>query len=233
MYPNKTVVKRFEYDPSWGYYGLGAMDPNETVVKGFEYDPSGGYYGQEAMDPNITGAKGLKCKVLIVDDEEVNIKIIEAYLNKDYEIITAQSGFEALNKISEAKPDIVLLDIMMPKISGYDVCKSIKENDATCFIPVVMITALSGLEAKIKAIEIGADEYLTKPINRRELFIRIKSLLKKKYCQDELVHDKEIIEKQNETLRQEYDELEQKVHERTEELMKMKISGLKNRFNIK
>lgn len=185
------------------------------------------------MNPDETGAKGFKSKVLIVDDEEVNIRLIEAYLNEKYEIITAQSGKEALNKISQDEPDIVLLDIMMPQISGYDVCKSIKEKDATRFIPVVMITALSGLEAKIKAIEIGADDYLTKPINRIELFTRIKSLLKKKYYQDELVHDKKIIEKQNETLRQEHDELEQKVHERTAELVKTKISGLKNRYNLK
>ncbi|MBU4222534.1 MAG: response regulator [Euryarchaeota archaeon] len=172
-------------------------------------------------------------KVLVVDDEEVNIKLIEAMLNEEYEIITAQSGNEALNKIIEDKPDIVLLDIMMPQINGYDVCKSIKENDATRFIPVVMCTVLSESEAKIKAIEIGADGYLTKPINRIELLTRIKSLLKKKYYQDELVHDKEIIEQQNKALRQEHNELEQKVHERTEELMKAKISSLKDRMNVK
>ncbi|MFZ3166325.1 MAG: response regulator [Candidatus Methanoperedens sp.] len=209
------------------------MIPNETDEKGPQYDPSWSYYGQGAMTLNETGAQGSKGKVLIVDDEEVNIRIIEAYLNKEYEIITAQNGKEAMDKIEQDKPDIVLLDIMMPKISGYDVCKSIKENDATRFIPVVMITALSGLEAKVKAIENGAEDYLTKPINRIELFTRIKSLLKKKRCQDELVHDKEIVEKQNETLRQEHQELEQKVHERTGQLVKAKISGLKSRLNIK
>jgi PleD family two-component response regulator len=232
MYPNKTDLKGFDYNPSWGYNGPGAMDPNETAAKGFEYDFSGGYDGPKE-DPNKTGVKGSKGKVLIVDDEKVNIRILEAYLNKEYEIITAQSGKEALDKINQDKPDIVLLDIMMPKISGYDVCKSIKENGATRFIPVVMITALSGLEAKIKAIEIGADDYLTKPINRIEFFTRIKSLLKKKYYQDELVHDKEIIEKQNKALHQEYDILEKKVIQRTEDLMQTKISGLKNRLNIK
>jgi len=185
------------------------------------------------MNPNEINPRGSKGKVLIVDDEELNIKLIEAYLDEEYEVITAQSGSEALNKIIEDKPDIVLLDIMMPQISGYDVCKSIKENDATRFIPIVMCTALSGSEAKVKAIEIGADDFLTKPINRIELSARIKSLLKKKKYQDDLVHDKEIIEKQNEALRQEHNELEQKVHERTEELMKAKISGLKDRLNLK
>ena len=185
------------------------------------------------MNPNEINPRGSKGKVLVVDDEELNLKLIEAYLNEEYEIITAQSGTEALNKIIRDKPDIVLLDIMMPQINGYDVCKSIKENDATRFIPVVMCTALSGSEAKVKAIEIGADDFLTKPINREELFARIKSLLKKKHYQDELVHDKEIIEQQNKALRQEHNELEQKVHERTEELMKAKISGLKDRLNVK
>jgi DNA-binding response OmpR family regulator len=209
------------------------MNPNEIEENGSEYDPSWGYYGQGVMGVNETCAQGSKGKVLVVDDEEVNIRIIEAYLNKEYEIITAQSGKEAMNKISQEKPDIVLLDIMMPQISGYDVCKSIKEKDATRLMPVVMITALSGLEAKIKAIEIGADDYLTKPINRKELFTRVKSLLKKKYYQDELAHNKEIIEKQNEALRQEYDQLEEKVHERTEKLVKIKISCLKDRLNLK
>ncbi|MCX9083509.1 MAG: response regulator [Candidatus Methanoperedens sp.] len=211
------------------------MNPNQNDEKesDSDYDPSWGYVGPRAMDPNEIEAQESKGKVLIVDDEEVNIRIIEAYLNKEYKIIKAQSGNEALSKIREDKPDLVLLDIMMPQISGYDVCKSIKENDATRFIPVVMITALSGSDAKIKAIEIGADDYLTKPVHRIELLTRIKSLLKKKYCQDELVHDKEIIEKQNEVLRQERHELEQKVQERTEELKKAKISGLKNRLNIK
>ena len=185
------------------------------------------------MNPNEIIPRRSKGKVLVVDDEELNLQLIEAYLNEEYEIITAQSGTEALNKIIVDKPDIVLLDIMMPQISGYEVCKSIKENDSTRFIPVVMCTSLSGSEAKVKAIEIGADDFLTKPINRQELFARIKSLLKKKQYQDELVHDKEIIEKQNKALRQEQNELEQKVHERTEELMKAKISGLKDRMKLK
>ncbi len=185
------------------------------------------------MNPNEINPRGSKGKVLVVDDEVLNLNLIEAYLDEEYEVIKAQSGSEALNKIIEDKPDIVLLDIMMPQISGYDVCRSIKENGATRFIPIVMCTALSGSEAKIKAIEIGADDFLTKPINREELFARIKSLLKKKNYQDELLHDKEIIEKQNKALRQEHNELEQKVHERTEELMKAKISGLKDRLNLK
>jgi len=211
------------------------MNPNETGVKGSGIDSfwDGYYYGQGAKNSNETSEQRarLKAKVLIVDDEEVNIRVIEAYLNNEYDITTAQNGREAMEKISQGKPDIVLLDIMMPIITGYDVCKSIKENDATRFIPVVIITALCGSEAKIKAIEIGADDYLTKPINGIEFITRLKSLLKKKYYQDQLVHDKEIIEMQNKALRLEHDELERKVLERTAELTMTRVSNLRNLMN--
>ena len=135
--------------------------------------------------------------ILVVDDQPVNVKLIAAYLEKDYEIIPAYSGEEALEKVRTDKPDIVLLDIMMPGISGYEVCERIKQQDTTRFIPVVMITALSGLEDKIKGIEVGADDFLTKPINNIELITRVRSLLKSKYFYDQLIKSKEIIEAQN------------------------------------
>lgn len=136
-------------------------------------------------------------KILVVDDEPVNVKLITAILENDYEIIPAYSGREALEKISSDKPDIVLLDIMMPGISGYDVCEKIKQQDITRFVPVVMVTALGGLEDKIKAIGAGADDFLTKPISGVELAARVKSLLKAKYFHDQLVKSKEKIEAQN------------------------------------
>ncbi len=136
-------------------------------------------------------------KILVVDDEPVNVKLITANLENDYEIIPAYSGKEALEKINSDKPDIVLLDIMMPDISGYEVCKKIKQRDTTRFIPVVIITALSELEDKIKAIESGADDFLTKPVQRVELITRVKSLLKAKYFHDQLIESKEKIEAQN------------------------------------
>ncbi len=136
-------------------------------------------------------------KVLVVDDEPVNVKLITANLENDYEIIPAYSGKEALEKIKSENPDIVLLDIMMPEINGYEVCKKIKQQGTTRFIPVVMITALSELDDKIKAIEAGADDFLTKPISRLELITRIKSLLKAKEFHDQLIKSKEKIEAQN------------------------------------
>lgn len=137
-------------------------------------------------------------KILVVDDEPINIELISGYLEKDYEIIPAFSGKEALEKVTLEKPDVVLLDIMMPQISGYEVCEKIKQEESTRSIPVVMVTALSELEDKIKAIEAGADDFLTKPINSIELKTRVRSLLRGKYYFDQLVRNKEQIEAQNE-----------------------------------
>jgi two-component system cell cycle response regulator len=139
-----------------------------------------------------------RAKVLVVDDEPVNVELISGYLGKDFEIIPAYSGKEALEKVRLANPDIVLLDIMMPEVQGYEVCEKIRIQDLTRFTPIVMITALTEIDDKIKAIESGADDFLTKPINRIELVTRIKSLLKTKYYHDQLIKSKEQIEAQNE-----------------------------------
>ena len=138
-----------------------------------------------------------KARILIVDDELTNIELIQGYLEKEYNIVSACSGKEALQKISEEKPDVVLLDIMMPEISGYEVCAKIKQDESTRFIPVIIVTALSEVEDKIKAIEAGADDFLTKPINSIELRIRVRSLLRIKNYYDQLVKNKEQIEAQN------------------------------------
>ncbi len=138
-----------------------------------------------------------RSKVLVVDDQIANVKLITAILKRDYEIIPAYGGLEALEKVDSEKPDIVLLDVMMPEIDGYEVCKRIKQGESTRFMPVVMITALSDVEDRIKAIEVGADEFLTKPINTQELITRTKSLLKTKHFHDQLIESKEIIETQN------------------------------------
>ncbi|MCD4798031.1 MAG: response regulator [Methanosarcinales archaeon] len=133
----------------------------------------------------------------MVDDLPTNVKLITAILKRDYEIIPAYSAEEALEKVDSENPDIVLLDIMMPGIDGYEVCKIIKQGDSTRFTPVVMITALSDVEDRIKAIEVGADDFLTKPINTQELITRTRSLLKAKHFHDQLVESKAIIEAQN------------------------------------
>lgn len=133
-------------------------------------------------------------KVLIVDDNKVNVELIRAQLKPyNYIIHVAYDGEEALEKIERDPPDIVLLDLMMPKISGYEVCRSIKQNKKTQFIPVIVITALQELEDKIKAIELGADDFLVKPFNKLELTTRIKSLLHMKSLHDDLETSENIL----------------------------------------
>lgn len=126
-------------------------------------------------------------RILIVDDNKVNIELIRAQLKPyNYSIDTALDGEEALSKIAKDPPDLVLLDLMMPKISGYEVCRSVKQNKATQFIPIIVITALQELDDKLKAIELGADDFLVKPFNKLELTTRIKSLLHMKSLHDDL-----------------------------------------------
>ena len=141
--------------------------------------------------------KEKKARILVVDDELPNIELIQGYLEKEYDVVSACSGKEALQKILKKKPDVVLLDIMMPEISGYEVCAKIKQDESMRFIPVIMVTALSDVEDKIKAIEAGADDFLTKPINSLELQTRVRSLLRIKYYYDQLIINKELIEAQN------------------------------------
>ncbi|MBI4365421.1 MAG: response regulator, partial [Deltaproteobacteria bacterium] len=128
-----------------------------------------------------------QARILIVDDHKVIVDLIRAHLKPyNFELLVAYDGEEALAKIAKSPPDLVLLDLMMPRVSGYDVCKAIKQNKETQFIPVIVITALQELEDKLKAIELGADDFLVKPFNKLELTTRIKSLLKMKELHDDL-----------------------------------------------
>jgi CheY-like chemotaxis protein len=136
-------------------------------------------------------------KILIVDDEPQNLDLMEAYLSHLYELTLAESGEECLQKVKENDIDIILLDIMMPGMSGYDVAKKLKESENTRHIPIIMVTALSEKEDRIKGIEVGADDFLTKPVNRVELLTRVKSLLRIKSLHDELVAEKEHLKMQN------------------------------------
>jgi putative two-component system response regulator len=125
--------------------------------------------------------------ILVVDDERLNLRMLEDLLRtQGYGVRTAQDGEQALERVREAPPDLILLDVMMPKLDGYEVCRRLKENKDTVFIPIVMVTALTRLEQKIKGIEAGADDFLTKPFNSVELITRVRSLLKVKQLTDEL-----------------------------------------------
>jgi class 3 adenylate cyclase/CheY-like chemotaxis protein len=124
-------------------------------------------------------------KILVVDDTPRNVKLLaDLLLVKGYRVITAASGQEALEKLARENPDLVLLDVVMPEMSGYEVCRKIRENGATATLPVVMVTALDPGEERIKGIEAGADDFLSKPINQPELLARVKSLLRIKQLND-------------------------------------------------
>ncbi|MBD3290957.1 diguanylate cyclase [candidate division KSB1 bacterium] len=126
-------------------------------------------------------------KVLVVDDVPLNRKLQQAYLDAvGYEVLLAQDGVEALQRVEEETPDLILLDVMMPKMNGFQVCRRLKNNDTTRFIPVIMVTALNETEDKIKGIEAGADDFICKPFNKLELLARVKSLLRIKHLHDEL-----------------------------------------------
>ena len=128
-----------------------------------------------------------KHRILIVDDEPLNVKLLEAKLSAEkYETITACSGEEALGKIAAAAPDLILLDIMMPDMNGYEVTRRLKDNPDSRDIPVILVTALDGTDNKIKGLEAGADEFLNKPVSTPELLARVKSLLRLKKYQDQL-----------------------------------------------
>ncbi len=124
-------------------------------------------------------------KILIVDDEPFNVDYLEQELQDlGYQTVSAANGEEALEQVAAAAPDLILLDVMMPIMDGFTVCHILKSNDDTRLIPIVIMTALDGMEERIKGIEAGADDFLTKPVNQRELLARIQTALKLKHTVD-------------------------------------------------
>jgi len=123
-----------------------------------------------------------KPKVLIVDDNAQNLELLEAYMDDvpEVEVSTATNGLEALQQVSDASPDLILLDIMMPKMSGFEVCKKIKADPKTRDIIVIMVTALNETSDIERAAECGSDDYLAKPIDRQALIRQVKTLLASK-----------------------------------------------------
>ncbi len=126
-------------------------------------------------------------RILVVDDILPNIKLLEhKLLSEYYEVITATNGFDALEKVKTTNPDLILLDIMMPGMDGYEVCRRLKADASTMHIPVVMVTALDQPENKIMGLECGADDFVTKPIDDVSLMARVKNLTRLKIMTDEL-----------------------------------------------
>ncbi|MBI2001674.1 MAG: response regulator [candidate division NC10 bacterium] len=126
-------------------------------------------------------------RILVVDDDALIRQFLEDQLTGEgYLVSTAREGEEALAKVAAEPPDLILLDVMMPKVDGFEVCRRLKSDERTILIPVVMVTALTATDQRIKGIEAGADDFLSKPYNRLELFTRVRSLLKLKRHTDEL-----------------------------------------------
>ncbi len=129
----------------------------------------------------------MTARVLVVDDILSNVKLLEAKLSAEYfEVVTAFSGQEALAKIEDHEPDIVLLDVMMPGMDGFEVCRRIKHNPKCSHVPVVMVTALDQPSDRVMGLEAGADDFLTKPVDDAALFARVRSLVRLKMMTDEL-----------------------------------------------
>ena len=129
----------------------------------------------------------MTARVLVVDDILSNVKLLEAKLTAEYfEVISAFNGQECLAKMEEGAPDIVLLDVMMPGMDGFEVCRRIKSNPKTAHVPVVMVTALDQPSDRVAGLEAGADDFLTKPVDDAALFARVRSLVRLKMMTDEL-----------------------------------------------
>ena len=125
--------------------------------------------------------------ILVVDDNQQNLELIQAYL-EDIQCRTAAAhdGIEALEMVAQEKPDLILLDVMMPRMSGFEVCRRLKNNPSTDDIPVIMVTALNEFGDIERGIDSGADDFVSKPINRLELLTRIRTMLKLKHLSDRL-----------------------------------------------
>jgi len=128
-----------------------------------------------------------RSRVLIADDNEPNRELLEVYLAEiDCEIATAVDGRDTLDKVASFRPDIILLDVMMPKLSGFEVCQQLKGDPATSPIMILMVTALGELGDIERAVEAGTDDFLSKPVNKAELVKRVENMLKLRHVTDEL-----------------------------------------------
>lgn len=146
-----------------------------------------------------------KGKILVVDDERRNVKLLTAYLKSDgFESLSAYNGEEAIKLAIAENPDVILLDIMMPDMNGFEVTEHLKNDTSTQQIPVVLVTSLDGSQNRVKGLNVGADEFLTKPVNRAELLARVRALRRMKHLNEELNNRHHIVASISENEKQNY-----------------------------
>lgn len=144
-----------------------------------------------------------KKKILVVDDTPMNVKLLVDLLGfHNYEMVAASSGIEALEQVTKEQPDLILLDVVMPGMSGYEVCQKLRGDSETAVLPVIMVTALDPTQERVHGIEAGADDFLTKPINQAELLARVRSLLRVKELHDTVRSQAAQLSEWNKTLEQ-------------------------------
>lgn len=137
----------------------------------------------------------MKSKVLVVEDEDRLRRMLEVRLEfMGYEVVVAVDGEDALVKVAESSPDIILLDVMMPKLDGYATARRLKDSPQTSHIPIVMVTSLCDVQDRVRALDAGADDFLTKPVDPTELKARVQSLLKVKAYNDHMLHYQQDLE---------------------------------------
>lgn len=159
--------------------------------------------------------------VLVVDDDQRNVRLMESILRGGgYQVAKAYNGEEALRLVEREHPDLLVLDVMMPRMSGFELCQRLKGRYETRLLPVIMVTALNALEDKVQALEYGADDFLTKPINKLELLAKVRSVLRVKALQDEIERRKSEIEAANQQL--------VRMQGFKESMMQMVVHDLKN-----
>ncbi len=141
----------------------------------------------EVMDARSEEQKLADSTVMVVDDNEQNLELLVAYLDTlGCKVATAVDGIEALDKITQKIPDLILLDVMMPRMSGFEVCRKLKSDPQTRDVPIIMVTALNELGDIERGVECGTDDFISKPVNRLELTTRVRSLLRVRHLKNEL-----------------------------------------------
>jgi len=160
-------------------------------------------------------------RILVVDDDPRNVRLLEGiFRTAGYAVDKAHSGGEALELVVRTAPDLILLDVMMPGMSGHDVCVRLKRDEKTRAIPIVLVTSLSSTEDKVEGLDLGADDFVSKPVNRLELLAKTRSLLRIKMLHDEVTRAKEELENKNRELL--------RLEQLKESLVQMVVHDLKN-----